>query len=1008
MAGFNFTLDSYDTIFQTQLYDYVNNHVIKADIEQDFVLSLFTQYIDNSTLTQSTQSMTNLLNSLSTMVQIQSCSKKIDVNPLGYQVHEASVTKEYGSIVPNVAFQDFYLDSYKLMLDEQDPSYITEDFSSVINQQEHVDLNQLITDKNSIITVQSLYTLFHQYASILEHLKILQYSFYFKSTSYDGYMSLYKCQGVFPDLPSKISTTETPSYYSAVLVSPFAQHNKVQVYNNYSTLKHVDFESSFNCQQIAKTATAIPINSIGVNSLIYTMDDTSDDPTFDLQSDAGSNGFWTYFRNITTNTYNLTDKISEIFELFNIKQNTVLTSKNVKLAILYLIEMWHHNIQVYQCDFYACHYNCHVNSFENSADVTDRIPTRFVFNIKCQMDYDTVNSTTLKNLITMPEYQNKYVFSYTGPIVAGGSASDFTSYIPETDAQYIQIPYPYYSGDQAIENVFLTATCTISRVFNGSKTTENSFIINIPDLKEISIGNTSNNILELSVEHLYWKLDASTFPQDIANGILSCAGDIDITFGKYDSESSPYNIAENGYLENIPIQQIYPDTANTTTPAWFNPTARGNAVWTNIAEPKPNVYYKFANETTYTNLGNGVANFSYSWKFNQQLGKNTAVVTVIPKTATATNPKIKNSLGGQLTSRFEIVNLTRISLTNVNVVFSLVNPDEKYVLSGKKGAATSFTPEIQFTEGRNAIIGNAALEQLFAITYINNDRAGKATIHIEPNSGLGSVYFLPDTYAELTFTITNAVETGSRTSGLATSYNYAVEVGKRLYDWDGDDEMKIPSSVFHTLSENVQRQCLLEIEVNRDEMKERKRVQGIVTIRASGSGLSLGTLFYQGHIKKLGDHPREIITESVAFTLPGDSHAIQIDHMCVAPKADNRRRVVYTIRYNKKDESEADEVPGTSTEDVKTITITYHISEYTIGETTTTESANIYTEEFEGIYDSSGATTEQLKFTDLIESINWTPSGASAPLIFKPNNSGFPKSYGPSNQTFIVECTQLM
>ena len=82
--------------------------------------------------------------------------------------------------------------------------------------------------------------------------------------------------------------------------------------------------------------------------------------------------------------------------------------------------MWHHNIQVYQCDFYACHYNCHVNSFENSADVTDRIPTRFVFNIKCQMDYDTVNSTTLKNLITMPEYQNKYVFSYTGPIVAGG------------------------------------------------------------------------------------------------------------------------------------------------------------------------------------------------------------------------------------------------------------------------------------------------------------------------------------------------------------------------------------------------------------------------------------------------------------------------------------------------------------------------------------------------------------------------------------------------------------
>ena len=108
------------------------------------------------------------------------------------------------------------------MLDEQDPSYITEDFSSVINQQEHVDLNQLITDKNSIITVQSLYTLFHQYASILEHLKILQYSFYFKSTSYDGYMSLYKCQGVFPDLPSKISTTETPSYYSAVLVSPFA------------------------------------------------------------------------------------------------------------------------------------------------------------------------------------------------------------------------------------------------------------------------------------------------------------------------------------------------------------------------------------------------------------------------------------------------------------------------------------------------------------------------------------------------------------------------------------------------------------------------------------------------------------------------------------------------------------------------------------------------------------------------------------------------------------------
>lgn len=383
--------------------EYKDKYVIKQDISTDDVLKLSYQYL--SAQDELSNGIQDTMMQLSA-VMFSTASKPIFENIYGFKTHKGEVdgeTYKYDSVPKTASIQNI-LRIYNETFGESQQSEIQlsnniGDYS--IKSKEIQSLSNVLPLPNTVLNAYDIYQYFNNLANILQNLKLLRYSLYFKSSRYANTLNIVSCNNTYPELPLNTQLSSGNSYYSAVLVSPRAEHNNVQVQDMLGNA----VENSYGMKLILQSNDNININYLPLSSLIYSNVVVNDIPTFDLTDKNGSNGKYTMFRQTDTQTYDLVSQVKDIMEMFEIKSGTLIESKKIVDAISYIYQLWLNNLQVLQYTFYACHYNCHGRDF-NGQDQYSAITNQKQVNVICQLDEQL--DEAIKRSCILQKYQTTY------------------------------------------------------------------------------------------------------------------------------------------------------------------------------------------------------------------------------------------------------------------------------------------------------------------------------------------------------------------------------------------------------------------------------------------------------------------------------------------------------------------------------------------------------------------------------------------------------------------------
>ena len=212
---------------------------------------------------------------------------------------------------------------------------------------------------NSNYVINKLY----EFIYTLEKIKLFNYKAFLKKLSYSGKVvtvSFINTEAV--NVQTKINSYGTVAKRSIgvkqyvkkhAIISPY-----IRAFKEYESGITLLADNTQNFKQQNSSATfnaSISLNDDAV--LIYTEDEQSDIPSFDFSDMYGSNGVFSFYREIQTEKCELANKID--LSQFGIESGKLVYAKNVVMAIYYIFRMWLANIKTYYCIHYFCHSNCH-------------------------------------------------------------------------------------------------------------------------------------------------------------------------------------------------------------------------------------------------------------------------------------------------------------------------------------------------------------------------------------------------------------------------------------------------------------------------------------------------------------------------------------------------------------------------------------------------------------------------------------------------------------------------
>lgn len=703
--------------------------ICKASLHNDCVLSSCETIIQNiSELSGSVNNLANLSNSLSNLSARAENNFNVQSN---FDIYTYSISTNDAKTIeaPDKVQMNMLSTTLNDALQSSGSETISKYFNflqTTIRYNTNVRSLYSILKPGKIITINDVYVLFSQIAGILEKIKLFRWNYYFSINSFKGGLYLHNCANIYPELP--VLSSQKNSFYSAALVSPYTTNANIKVFEDHSgTITENVADASGRNKLIASSVEKVDISLLNNNVLIFTDEYTDDIQTIDTTNAEGSNGQCRVFKKITTNTYPLQQKLNSIYQLFGLSAGNVLSYKKVKQAISYLFELWQCNLQVFQCDFYSCHYNCHGNAINNNnPGVNDTSIVYYTFSITCtrvDSSFDDSEFKNVLNLFSFQPYKATYSFKRTNTI----------PYNPKIDEVSIEIPYLEYLGNDS-STIPISVECEITDIPNLGDTKK--FIV-FPGIR--TIGNfNSNQSITLKVQDF----DTSFVKEDLANNLISCIGNLNFKFSyantgstKERSIADPDNcrlIDRVTRSTSISPGDIYIDI-DSSIASWLDMSKRENATFSLNYQPQPIVQYK--ENGTWVDVDD--SNFEYSWLESDD--KDLGTVYVIAKS--------ESKYDGIRTASYSIGRLPKIELSN---------PDVSGISAGYIGAIddiyidddlTVRQPPVSVLEKLDGVIyksndtaTSAAFYKLFNLTYNGSGSVGNAYVILKPAEYIAGKY----------------------------------------------------------------------------------------------------------------------------------------------------------------------------------------------------------------------------------------------------------------------------
>ena len=265
-----YNLNDYENIFSNVGHLTTTNVQISSTLSADIVLSNFLHFTALNKLDKTFQYVKE---NLEKAVENLSCQSNIVFDsPSNFQVHKLQTRIVDQSNPPtrsNTRVDTTAHNSFTELLSssfavDQNPTSISGSiigdfensmiyFSGKNNElSNQLNLTQIINDArdlSTLITFNDVFSLLEKFTTILESLKLLSFSFTFKSKKFVGNMKIHNCSNVFPELP--VDADKDPyqiQHYSAILASPFY------------TKTIIDKDESYGNKTIYSTAASIAPN----------------------------------------------------------------------------------------------------------------------------------------------------------------------------------------------------------------------------------------------------------------------------------------------------------------------------------------------------------------------------------------------------------------------------------------------------------------------------------------------------------------------------------------------------------------------------------------------------------------------------------------------------------------------------------------------------------------------------------------------------------------------------
>ena len=783
----------------------LSSHIlISSDISADSVLSLAFSHLSG------VYSLSDTINKLTDKLAetaIDISSNTLFSPPAGFAVHHCPVMpsstesavdtrKRYK---PDKVQQDMISTMYSSLLidstatkESKKLDTISEIQNSTIELLEEgynkINITDIISRRNSIITTASLQNFLISFASILEKLKFFQCNLYYKQLRFDGKMAFHNTVNVYPELPA-FNDAEDNVFYSAVLASPLAKYYAVDM-STSSFLKTI-----FSLTDEANTQ----INTITNQKLVYTNVNYNTYQSFDVMSFNGTNGRIDCFPKITTKDFDLKSYVNFVIDTFNIKPGIKISAKKVKQAILFLLDIWQRNIQTFQIDLYLCHYNCHTNNLLEDT-LTDSLIQDYYYKVEHVIQFDTFPAGII-DVIDLVSHTKYYKFASSAPASRSTNESDYHA---ARDRVPIELTYPIYTGSNLDTDIPVTVKCIVTNIF-GNTTPGNTKIINSQEVYHIT---RNVNTIQLEVQDQGYDSSDNLCPgKDITsptqrtsfseNNVINCVGDIQFIFSFLNTKLTKVYQLEigNPYLNDVSeiktgyIYQIDSNTDFAAQPSYINMAKRQvfghqeTLPYATTYQPSPingdfEILYHFpSNRVSYGSPGyyERLSNYisairdetntvisSIQITDAQAFNGNTLNTDVYPQftcsyenagvigenRVVSITPHEYSEFTGYLTASYEIKGLTKVAFTDTNKMYYDWNETAKAEMGDYTQGSGPFTPGVRLAEKQENNADPIDIpETLYNIEYINNNPTTEITqnliARITPTT-LGKIFYLED------------------------------------------------------------------------------------------------------------------------------------------------------------------------------------------------------------------------------------------------------------------------